>query len=53
MRKTIYKFVGVSYVEAESEEQAKDIFANESFNFAADADVYEYDSWEDAKNFGL
>jgi hypothetical protein len=49
MTKKIYKFIGTAYVEAETEEEAQEIFANESFNFAADADCYEYDTWADAQ----
>lgn len=36
-----YKFTSVQYVEAYSEQQAKEEFANNSMNFAANADCEE------------
>ena len=41
MTKKRYRFYASMIVEAENEEQAKYIFADESFNFAADAEVEE------------
>ena len=36
-----FKFTSVAYVEAETEEEAQEIFANNSWDFAADADCEE------------
>lgn len=36
-----FKFTSVSYIEAENEEEAMDKFADESWNFAANADCEE------------
>jgi hypothetical protein len=46
--KKIYKFVGAHYVQAESMEEARAIFADESTQFAADVDCYEYYTLEEA-----
>ena len=36
-----FKFTSVRHIDAETEEEAQDIFADESWNFAAEADVEE------------
>lgn len=43
-----YRFQSTAYVEAESEEHARDIFADESWMFAGNAEVEEIDpdTWD-------
>ncbi len=38
-----FKFTAFRYIDAETMEKAQDIFANESWDFAAEADVEEVD----------
>ncbi len=39
----MFRFTATRYIEAETLEEAQDIFADESFDFAAEADVEEVD----------
>jgi hypothetical protein len=39
-----FRFYAESFIEAENEEEAMEIFANESFDFAGEAEIEEVDS---------
>ncbi len=43
-----YRFRSVAYVEAENEEEAREEFSSNSFYFAAEADVEEFSSFNEA-----
>lgn len=46
-----YRFTAVRVIEAKTEKEARDIFAEESMDFAADATVNEYQDYREAATY--